>query len=166
MAEKTEAPTPRRRDEARAKGQGIGRSWEFSMGLTLGVGTLALSALLPGVARSLVAKTQNTVINLDPHASNAALLGAAGDAILSFLTLSLPLAALVMIAGIAGNLVSGGLVFSSRAIRFDLSRTNPLAGLKRLADRQALIRLGLASAKLAILTLVYYQIVGSRIPSI
>ena len=51
MAEKTEAPTPRRRDEARAKGQGVGRSWEFSMGLTLGVGTLALASLLPGIAR-------------------------------------------------------------------------------------------------------------------
>src|SRR5512141_1713050 len=107
MAEKTEAPTPRRRDEARAKGQGIGRSWEFSMGLTLGVGTLALSALLPGVARTLVARTQNSVINLHPRASDAELLGAVGDAIVTMLALTLPLAFLVMIAGIAGSLVSG-----------------------------------------------------------
>src|SRR5512142_3093725 len=102
MAERTEAPTPRRREEARAKGQGVGRSWEFSMGLTLGVGTLALSALLPGLARNLVSKTQNTVINLNPRASDAELIGAAGDAIVSMVTLVLPLAALVMIAGIAG----------------------------------------------------------------
>ncbi len=61
MGEKTEAPTPRKRDEARAKGQGIGRSAEFSMGLTLGVGTLALSSLLPGIAATLVARTQASV---------------------------------------------------------------------------------------------------------
>ncbi len=166
MAEKTEAPTPRKRQEARAKGQGIGRSWEFSMGLTLGVGTLALASLLPGVGASLVNKTQSTVLNLDPRASNAQVLGAAGDAILSTLALTLPLACLVMIAGIAGNLVSGGLVFSFKAVGFDLSRINPISGMKRLADRQALTRLGLASAKLAILAVISWQIVFSKIPSI
>ena len=136
------------------------------MGLTLGVGTLALSALLPGMANNLVMRTETTVLNLDPHASDAEMLGAVGDAIVTMLVLVLPLAALVMIAGIAGNLVSGGLVFSYRAIRFDLSRINPISGFKRILDKQALVRLGLASAKLAILAFISYQVVGSRIPSI
>jgi flagellar biosynthetic protein FlhB len=166
MAEKTEAPTPRRREEARAKGQGIGRSWEFTMGLTLGVSTLALSALLPGMARNMVVRTQATVLNLNPRASDAEVIGAVGDAIITVVILVLPLAGLVMIAGVAGNVISGGLVFSNRAIRFDLSRINPIAGLKRLADRQALVRLGLASAKLAILSVISWQVVGSRIPAI
>jgi flagellar biosynthesis protein FlhB len=74
MSEKTEAPTPRRRDEARAKGQGIGRSHEFSMGLTLGVGTLALSSLLPGIASSLVSRTQAAILTMDPRASDSRLL--------------------------------------------------------------------------------------------
>ena len=164
MAEKTEAPTPRRREEARAKGQGIGRSHEFSMGLTLGVGTLALSSLLPGIAASLVLRTQTAILTLDPRASNARLLGETGDAILAVLTLILPLAALVMVAGIAGNLVSGGLVFSYKAIRFDPSRINPIAGLRRMADKQALVRLGLASGKLAILAYISWQVVGTRVP--
>jgi flagellar biosynthetic protein FlhB len=166
MAEKTEAPTPRRREEARAKGQGIGRSWEFTMGLTLGVSTLALSALLPGMARTMIDRTQVTVLNLNPRASDSDVLGAVGDAIITMLFLVLPLAGLVMIAGVAGNLISGGLVLSPKAIRFDLSRINPITGLKRLADRQALTRLGLASAKLAILAVISWQVVGSRIPAI
>jgi flagellar biosynthesis protein FlhB len=166
MAERTEAPTPRKRDEARSKGQGVGRSVEFSMGLTLGVGTLALSTLLPGIAHSLVSRTQATVVSLNPRATNGEIIGAAGDAILTMLVLVLPLAVLIMIAGIAGNLVSGGLVFSPKAIRFDLSRINPIAGFKRLADRQALVRLGIASAKLAILGFISWQVVGSRVPII
>jgi flagellar biosynthetic protein FlhB len=166
MAEKTEAPTPRRREEARAKGQGIGRSWEFSMGLTLGVGTLALASLLPAAATTLVARTQEAVIYMNPHASNSDLIGATGTAITTTLFLVLPLACLVLIAGVAGNLVSGGLVFSYRAVRFDLSRINPITGMKRLFDRQALIRLGLATTKLAILAFMSWQVVGSRIPSI
>jgi len=136
------------------------------MGLTLGVGTLAMASLLPGIAANLVSRTQATVLNLDPRASNAEVMGAAGDAILAMLVLVLPLACLVMIAGIAGNLVSGGLVFSYRAVRFDLSRINPISGLKRIADKQALVRLGLASAKLSILAVISWQVVGSRVPSI
>ena len=73
MAEKTEAPTPRRRDEARAKGQGIGRSHEFAMGLTLGVGTLALASLLPGVAGVLVNQMVWSINNVSPRASNSSL---------------------------------------------------------------------------------------------
>ena len=166
MAEKTEAPTPRRRDEARAKGQGIGRSHEFSMGLTLGVGTLALSTLLPGMAAQLVTKLTAAITDVPTQASNAQLIGATGDAILTTLILILPLALIVMIAGIAGNIVSGGLIFSYKAIRFDPSRINPLAGMKRILDKQALVRLGLAATKLAILAFVSWQVVGSRIPTI
>ncbi len=166
MAEKTEAPTPRKRDEARAKGQGIGRSAEFSMGLTLGVGTLMLASLLPGIAATLVTRTQTAIVDMTPRASDAQLLSATGDAIMTTVVLVLPLACLVMVAGVAGNLVSGGLVLSAKSIRFDLSRINPLTGAKRILDKQALVRLGLASAKLAILALISWQVVGSRVPSI
>ena len=166
MAEKTEAPTPRRRDEARAKGQGIGRSAEFSMGLTLGVGTLALASLLPGIAASLVTRTQSAITDMSPRASSSQLVGQTGDAILTAVVLILPLACLVLLAGVGGNLISGGLVFSYRAVRFDVSRINPLAGIKRIMDKQALVRLGLASAKLAILAFISWQVVGSRIPAI
>ena len=136
------------------------------MGMTLGVGMLGLSSLLPGVAANLVTRVQNAVVNMSPRASNAQLIGATGDAISTTVSLVLPLALLVMIAGVAGNLASGGLVFSYRAIRFDPSRLNPLTGVKRIVDKQALVRLGLASAKLMILALISWQVVGSRVPSI
>ena len=136
------------------------------MGLTMGVGTLALASLLPGVAATLVTRTQSAIVNMSPRATSAQLVNETGDAILTVLILILPLALLVMIAGVAGNLISGGLVFSYRSIRFDLNRINPITGVKRMADRQALVRLGLAAAKLAILSLVSWTVVGSRIPSI
>jgi flagellar biosynthetic protein FlhB len=166
MAEKTEAPTPKRAEEARSKGQGIGRSHEFSMGLTLGVGTLALSALLPGMAATMVTRVQTSIIDVPTQASNAQLIGATGDAIITTLTLILPLAFTVLIAGVAGNVVSGGLVFSLKAVRFDINRINPLSGMKRIMDKQALVRLGLSAAKLAILAYVSWQVVGSRVPAI
>jgi flagellar biosynthetic protein FlhB len=136
------------------------------MGMTLAVGTLALSALLPGAAATLVAKTQASVVGMDPHATTAQLMSQTGDAILTMLLIILPLAMLVLIAGVAGNLISGGLVFAPRAIRFDPSRLNPISGLKRIADKQAMVRLGLAAAKLSILVVISWQVVGSRVPFI
>jgi len=69
MAEKTEHQLREGARKARAKGQGVGRSAELSMGLTLGVGLLALSSLLPGVAATLISKTQNSVTQMSPHAT-------------------------------------------------------------------------------------------------
>ena len=134
------------------------------MGLTLGVGTLALGSLLPGVASTLTTLTRKSITEMNPNASSAEMLNQTGGALFTTLTLILPLALLIMIAGVAGNIVSGGLVFSFKAIRFDMSRINPLAGAKRLLDKQALVRLGLSSAKLAILALISWQVVGSRVP--
>src|ERR1035437_4896456 len=166
MAEKTEAPTPRKREEARNKGQGVVRSAELSMGLTLGVGLLMLSSLVPGVASRLVTEMQSAIVNMSPRASNSQLLNETGGVMVQGLTLILPLAYMVMVAGVAGQLVAGGLVLSPKAVRFDLTRINPLSGLKRIVDKQALVRLGLASAKLAILAIVSWEVVASRVPSI
>jgi flagellar biosynthetic protein FlhB len=136
------------------------------MGLTLGVGTLALSSLLPGMAATMISRTQSSITGLDPHATNAQMVGQMGSVFSTTLILILPLACLVLVAGVAGNLVSGGLVFSFRAVRFDISRINPIAGMKRLFDKQALVRLSLASAKLAILAFISWLVVGSRVPAI
>jgi len=136
------------------------------MGMTLGVGLLALSMLVPSVTATMVGQMQMAVVDMSPQTSNQQLLDLTGGVLITLLGLILPLAVLVMIAGVAGNLISGGLVLSPKAIRFDLQRINPLSGLKRMADRQAMVRLGLAAAKLAILAVISWQVVGSRVPSI
>jgi hypothetical protein len=71
------------------------------MGLTLGVGTLALASLLPGVAAALVTRTQSAIVNMSPRASSSQLVGETGGAILTVLILILPLACLVLVAGVA-----------------------------------------------------------------
>ena len=136
------------------------------MGMTLGVGLLMLSSLVPGVASRLVSEMQAAIVNMSPRASNPQLLAETGGVMVTVLTLILPLACMVMVAGVAAQMVAGGLVFSPKAIRFDMSRVNPLSGLKRMADKQALVRLGLASAKLAILAVVSWEVVASRVPAI
>lgn len=125
------------------------------MAATLGVGLLALASLLPGVVASLAASTTLAISESgDRSLGGAQLVGSLGNEIAQMLALVLPLALLVLATGVAANLVSGGLIFSIRTVRFDTSRLNPITGLRRIVDRQALVRLAIASAKLGLLAVV------------
>lgn len=165
--QRTEAPTQRRREEARRKGEGVGRSHELAMALTLGTGVLALSGLLPGAGSTLAASMRAAVIEAGGRGLSPALvIDRLGAGIGQSVGLVLPLALLVAAAGIAGNVIAGGLVFSTHALRFDSARMNPVTGIRRIADRQALLRLLIASAKLVLLAFVSWQVVGSRVPDL
>jgi flagellar biosynthesis protein FlhB len=164
--EKTEAPTARRREQARAKGQGVGRSHELGMALTLGAGTVMLMAVLPGAAARLSTMIQQAIYEAGSGRIEGALaIDRFGGGFGLVLSVTLPIAVGVMIAGVGGQLASGGIVLALGAVRFDGSRMNPIAGLKRLVDRQAFIRLVIAVAKLCLLAAVSWQVVGARVPS-
>jgi len=164
--EKTEAPTQRRIEEARRKGQGVGRSHELAQVLTLVAGLLALSAMLPAVGTKVSAMIVADVDAIGQGAAtpSSTLVAELGRSLGSVVGMVLPLAAAVMVAGIAGSLASGGFIVSLGAIRFDSSRLNPLKGLGRLVDKSAFTRLLISLAKLAILAAVSYQIIMNKIP--
>jgi flagellar biosynthetic protein FlhB len=82
------------------------------------------------------------------------------------LRMILPLALLVMAAGIGANLAAGGLVLSMHPVKFDAKRLNPISGLKRIADKQAMFRLVIATIKLAILASMVWVIVVPRVGTI
>jgi flagellar biosynthetic protein FlhB len=165
--QRTEAPTPKRRQEARKKGEGVGRSHEFAMALTLGTGVLALSSLLPGISAALADSMRNAILeDGQPGLTNALMLERLGGGIGQAVGIVLPLGLLVTAAGIAANIAAGGLLFSTHSMRFDVKRLNPVSGIKRIVDKQAFMRLGIASAKLALLAFVSWQVVGGRIPSL
>ena len=163
--EKTEAPTERRREDARRKGQGVGRSHELAQVMTLVAGLLAMSALLPGVVGQIeeVMRAHVQAVGDGPSLSAVAVAGDIGDAFQLVVRLVLPLGVAVMFAGVFGSLASGGFIISTKAVSFQWSRMNPASGLKRIVDKTALSRLGLNLAKLAILGVVSWQVISSRV---
>jgi flagellar biosynthetic protein FlhB len=165
--EKTEAPTERRREEARRKGQGVGRSHELAQVMTLVAGLMAMSSLLPGVVGQIEDQLRNHVQAIgDGAAISASSLPAdVGAAFQLVVTMVLPLGVAVMIAGVFGSLASGGFMLSTAALGFKFSRLNPGNGLKSIVDKTALTRLGISLAKLAILAVVSWQVISSRVPA-
>jgi flagellar biosynthetic protein FlhB len=166
--ERTEAPTQHRIDEARRKGQGVGRSHELAQVLTLVAGLLTLSAILPSVG----GKVSGLIVDeLDAMAQGPAtptgtLLAELGRSLGTVVGMVLPLAAAVALAGVVGSLAGGGFILSPNAIRFDSSRLNPIKGLGRLVDKSAFTRLLISLAKLAILAAVSFQVITNKIPSL
>jgi flagellar biosynthesis protein FlhB len=164
--EKTEAPTQRRVEDARRKGQGVGRSTELSQVFTLVAGLLAMSAMLPAVGTKVSAMivSELDAISQGPATPSSTLLDELGRSVGTAVGLVLPLAAAIMVAGVVGALAGGGFILSPAAIRFDSSRLNPMKGLGRLVDKTAFTRLMISLAKLAILAAVSYQVIINKIP--
>jgi flagellar biosynthesis protein FlhB len=130
--ERTESPSPRRLAKAREEGQ-VARSRELTTFLALLAGGLGFSALgTQWVLHSTASLQTSLVITrhdaFEPHALGERLTSFALDALIAVA----PLLALIAAAAIVGNTVLGGVVFSSKAFSFDLTRLSPVKGFKRV----------------------------------
>jgi flagellar biosynthesis protein FlhB len=165
--ERTEQPTDRRRHEARNKGEGVGRSQELAMGITLGVAVMALPAMLPAMANVLAAQLRVALIEMgDGRVSDAQLMNRTGEGFGKLVELILPLSLLLTTAGVIAYLVAGGFVLSIGSLAFRPAKLNPIAGVKRIVDKQAFIRLALATAKLFLLLAIGWLVLGQHVPGL
>lgn len=165
--QRTEQPTDKRRDEARKKGEGVGRSQELAMGVTLGVAVMALPAMLPGMAAALAMQLRAAIIEMgDGRVADARLMTVAGDGFGQLVSLILPLSLLLTTAGVIAYLAAGGFVLSMAPIKFHPGKLNPLSGLRRIVDKQAFIRLGIALAKLGLLVGLGWTVLSSHVPGL
>ncbi len=137
FAERTEQATPKRRADARKKGQ-VARSREIPSILVMITGLAVLffgSFYILNQLSSLTAKLlkQTGTLVIEPE-NIQALIYEIGPALLILLG---PVFLGVMGVAILSNYVQVGSLFSTEAIRPDLSRLNPIKGLSRLFSRQA-----------------------------
>jgi flagellar biosynthetic protein FlhB len=164
--ERTEAATPRRLEELRSRGS-IPRSQDLNAAVTLLAGFLLLhyfGGQLGERLRGLVVHylalsgqlelTESTV----PHlAQTAGLL---------FLGLVAPIFLLLPVVGVFAGLGQVGPLFALRAAAPDVSRVNPLNGIKRLFSVQSLVELLKVMAKAAILVFIIGRGFVDRVPEI
>ncbi len=154
--EKTEAPTPRRRQEARKKGQ-VAKSMEVSTALVLlgsfwvlksmgGYSGATYMALMKRSLSSLgtVELTPNTVYD--------------GGIALSVAMLQMlaPLVAATLVIGVVANLGQVGLLFSLEALKPDPKRINPISGAKRFFSLRGVVDLLKSLVKIFIVGIVVY----------
>ena len=128
--EKTEPPTPRRRLEARRRGQ-VARSQDLSAAVLLLAGFLTLGFMGPGIWHTLLAVTRAGLTG-DSAVRTDDVLQFAGAAVLEVLKWLAPFLLILMFATVATLIAQIGLLLTGQPLIPSLAKINPLNGIKRL----------------------------------
>jgi flagellar biosynthesis protein FlhB len=139
-SERTEKPTGRRLHRARKKGQ-IARSRDLGGALSLFAAVAVLGWTGSAMAHTLGAEVRRALVRMGE--SPMAAIGAkevASLALEAAATLGLvcgPVALATVLAVVGTQAAQGGLLFATKALKFDAGRLNPMNGLRRLGFTQA-----------------------------
>ena len=166
LEERTEEPTPRRREEARKKGQVV-KSRELSSVAIISTGFftfMLLSYVFFYQFYFIFYKSLNSYyfdLNINTFLNlNQTLFS-------SVLKILLPFFIIISLAAIIVYLIqTGGGVWAEEVISFKFERINPVEGFKRMFSLTALFELLKALLKILIITGITYWIISKYLPNI
>ncbi len=153
---KTEPATPKRKEDARKKGQiAISRDLSTAVILLSGIGLLA--AMLPVGLQKMTEMTRQGLTLSFPVAfykdmSIEQVYEVVIQAGLTVVTLSLPVLMGILVMGSGASLLQSGLLWRADAIQLDAQRISPIKGLSRLFSLRSVIELVKGLLKIAIVT--------------
>lgn len=157
--EKTEPATPRRREEARKKGQ-VAKSPEVSTALMILTGFLLLRALGSFVVDQLIETVQYFLGNLAEWQGD--LPGLSSLFLVALMKLGLALAPVFLaflVVSALSQAVQVGFMATPEVLQPKFSRINPMEGFKRIFSKRAVIEFLKSVAKVGLVGyLVYKQI--------
>ena len=149
--DKTEKATPKRRDEARKKGQ-VAKSADLNGAAVMVAGLFALlvaGGAIAGHMRDAMTDTLKHVAEpsvVDRHSIGTLLMDALTDTGLAVA----PVAGACLVAGLLASVIQVGFKPSAKAAAPDPKRINPLNGLKQLLGPNALVEGGKSIVKVAV----------------
>jgi flagellar biosynthetic protein FlhB len=164
--DRTEAPTPHRRMEARDRGQ-VARSQDLSAAVLLLAGLLVLNVLGRGLMGRLSGLTRLCLggAGVDPS-PGAALQGLLGTAVREASLVVLPVLIVLLVVAAGILLLQVGVLLTGEPLKPDWNRLNPVTGLRRLLGGHILAQSGINLAKLIVVSAVIYFTVRSDLPRI
>lgn len=158
---KTEKATPRKRQKAREKGQ-VAKSREIPCVMTLITGITVLYFYgshmyqrFRGFSQYLFVNPSMEQLHLLPHL-----------VLKEFAFMITPIMAGVLIVAIMANISQVGFLFSVEAISFDLTKIDPISGIKRLFSKQMVVEVFKSIAKIAIVGVVVFSIIKGEISNL
>jgi flagellar biosynthetic protein FlhB len=154
--EKTEPATPKRREDARRKGQ-VAKSRELASTAVLGAtllfsyfcGHWLVERLGRQLAASMAALGERT-------GSNAELAAWAWHGVRCYLALVLPVMGVLMAAAIIVNLLQVGFLFSADPLQPKWAKIDPFQGARRLLSRHSAVELGKSLGKIVLVGCVVF----------
>jgi len=156
--EKTEKATPRRREEARKKGQTF-KSVDLSSAIILIVGSVGFYLSFAFMVKELAKFTSFYLLERSNLVFNAEFVRVMFlEVLLIMAKVSLPVIISVFIAALLINYLQVGFLFSPEALSFNFERLNPVTGFKQKFSKRALVELIKSLLKVIITSYIVFDI--------
>lgn len=155
--EKTEEATPKRKSEAKQKGQ-VAKSSEISSAFVILAGFYTLNLLGVGVYNELASYTTAILSSLATTdlTINAIQLLFLNIGIVMAKTV-LPILLVIMVISVVINFMQVGVIFSTEVLMPDFGKVNPLSGFQRLFSKRSLVELAKALFKVGVIGYFIYR---------
>lgn len=157
--EKTEKATPKKRREARQRGQ-VFRSIELNSAIVLIAGFLVLrlmSSFVQNKIQSVYIHYLGNIGTTDNLFTLAGINKMNQNLIFTLAIILMPVLGLIMVSGLVVNYWQVGFLFTTRPLVPNLNRLNPVEGFKRIFSKRALAELLKSFLKLAIIIYTAYS---------
>ena len=157
--EKTEAPTPRRRSEARAGGQ-VARSQDLTAAVLTTTAFLSLYLFGPKIWQSMIALTA-AFLSVEAPVQMDDILHFAGTGVMEMVKRLAPFLLVLFVAILLTLYSQIGFLFTLKPLTPSLSKINPLNGIKRIFSARSMVMALISFGKLvAVGALAYITLVG------
>ena len=162
--EQTEKATPKRREEARGRGQ-VAKSPDLAGAAVFLAGVFVLHALAPAALGSLSTTVQEILWRIHEHQeltiNSTWMLFARGFGSLGLLMGMLFGAALIV--GVGVNVLQTGFLMSLTPLQPQFNRINPLTGFQRMFSKQVVVNLAKQLLKLGAVLIIIWTSVTANI---
>ena len=140
--EKTEKATPKKRQDARKKGQVL-KSQDVTAAFLLLLTFMFLYFYAPFMLEGIFGfLTQSLIRNLNIETLNAGVVQEMyTEMIKEMAVIALPIMIVAMIAGIGANYLQFGFLFSTETLKIDLKKMDPIKGIKKVISLRSIINL-------------------------
>jgi flagellar biosynthetic protein FlhB len=161
--EKTEDATPKRRQEARNKGQ-VARSIEINSALVLAGVFAGLKILGPYLLQQASTFMHQWFMQLASKDFTIELTYRLFlEATFIMLKLAMPIMLVALIIGLIANYLQVGFLFSTEAVTLNLDAINPITGFQRVFSKRAIAELIKSLIKIGIVGYVAYKYILEQI---
>ncbi len=164
QGEKTEKATPKKKRDARKKGQVV-QSKDIGAAVSLLVIFLMLnfaSKYFLDAIFKLYYLSINAVENFDEYSKISSLNVLGLKVMWAFIQLAAPIVLLVLLVGLISSYMQVGFLFTTEPLMFKFDKINPLQGFKKIFSLKSLVEMTKSILKAAGLLLLSYQYLEGR----
>ena len=162
---KTEQATPKRKQEARERGQ-IARSVELNSAIILLTALVTIRYVGPYLLNSMGKLTVFTYENLSASFGMDNVYSYTIFYMMEIFKMVAPILMVMLVVGLIVNYMQVGVLFTMQPLTPKLSKINPIAGFQRLFSRRSLIEFVKSMFKLTVIAWLGYEGVKAALPQL